>query len=102
MRWGALVILAAVLTGCASRPQQTASTTQPVIVTSQATLPWQENAVVYDSDFHYAPAIAQPLAFDPVRTRGGQSLDLTREGREPEAFAGYDEGVASYFYIRVD
>lgn len=27
---------------------------------------------------------------------------LAREGREPEAFVGYAEGVAEYFYLRWD
>lgn len=80
------VILCAVLVcGCARRPD------------SRAARDRQE------SD-HFADArpAAAALVFDPPVIYDGPPLELARDGRGPEAFVGYAEGVTEYFYLRWD
>jgi hypothetical protein len=38
---------------------------------------------------------AAALVFEPA-------MELSREGRQPEAFVGYAEGVTEFFYLRWD
>ena len=40
--------------------------------------------------------------FEPAVALDGPAPDLSRDGRQPEAFVGYAEGVAEYFYVRWD
>jgi hypothetical protein len=92
MKFGVAIILLSSLLGCASehKPAKeccpaTQPTTRPLV-----------DVVTYE------PAIAHPLAFDPSIVRGQAPIDLARESRSPSAFVGYEDGIASYFYIRVD
>lgn len=77
----ALVLLGPV--GCVSRPRGVA----------------RDRA--YDP-FDAARPAAAALVFEPVIAYDGPALDLSRDGRESEAFVGYPEGVAEYFYVRWD
>jgi hypothetical protein len=45
---------------------------------------------------------AAALVFEPSMAGELPEGALAREGREPEAFVGYAEGVAEYFYLRWD
>ena len=45
---------------------------------------------------------AAALVFEPALVREGPPVELSRDGRQPEAFVGYAEGVAEYFYVRWD
>jgi len=47
-------------------------------------------------------ASAAALVFDPPVLADAPAPDLAREGRGPEAFIGYAEGVTEYFYLRWD
>ena len=47
-------------------------------------------------------AAAAALVFDPPVLADVPAPDLTRDGRGPEAFIGYAEGVTEYFYLRWD
>ena len=55
-----------------------------------------------DERFEAAQPAAAALVFEPALVREGPPPELSREGREPEAFVGYAEGVAEYFYVRWD
>jgi hypothetical protein len=48
------------------------------------------------------PASASALVFDPPVARNLPELNLAREGREPEAFWGYDSGTTTSYYLRTD
>ncbi|WP_428938992.1 hypothetical protein [Fontivita pretiosa] len=46
--------------------------------------------------------VASALVFDPPVVADQARLDLSRSGRWPEAFWGYDFGTTTHFYLRVD
>jgi hypothetical protein len=48
------------------------------------------------------PAAAAALVFDPPASRGLPPDALARDDRQPQAFVGYAEGEAEYFYLRWD
>jgi hypothetical protein len=45
---------------------------------------------------------AAALVFEPGMAAALPQGALAREGRDPEAFVGYAEGVTEYFYVRWD
>lgn len=55
-----------------------------------------------EEPFADARPAAAALVFEPAMAREGPPLELSRDGRQPEAFVGYAEGVAEYFYVRWD
>lgn len=55
-----------------------------------------------DRSFDDAQPAAAALVFQPAIAEDMPQLDLSRDGREPEAFVGYAEGVAEHFYVRWD
>ena len=82
MRWlGFIVILVMALVGCASQPAGVAPAQQAR---------------------SYSPASASALAFDPPVLAGTPRLDLSRDGRGPSAFAGFDNGSTTYFFLETD
>ena len=46
----------------------------------------------------YAPSASAALAFDPPIIIGQAMPSFGRDGRSPEAFAGYEEQVTTYSY----
>jgi hypothetical protein len=97
MRTALLVILAALISGCCCGN----GSSKPVPATQQATLePATRPQLVEVTE--YESNASSVLVFDPPITRGAPRLDLARADRGPAAFVGYDEGVAEYFYRRVD
>jgi hypothetical protein len=89
MRWGAFILLGALTAlGCASKPAQ------PVVIVN--TLATPEPAHIYDD------AVAAALVYDPPVVANSPRIEISREGRAPEAFAGYEELTATYYYLRVD
>jgi hypothetical protein len=52
--------------------------------------------------FAAATPAAAALVFEPSVVRDGLGPELSRDGRQPEAFVGFTEGVAEYFYLRWD
>jgi hypothetical protein len=50
----------------------------------------------------YSDTAATALAFDPPVLAGMPRLDLSRDGREPSAFEGFDEGRTTYYYLQSD
>ena len=82
MRWrGFIAILAMALAGCASQPSGVAPVQQAR---------------------SYSPASAAALAFDPPVLAGMPRLDLSRDGRGPAAFAGFEEGTTTYYFLQTD
>jgi hypothetical protein len=75
-----LFILAVAAQGCARYPRQ----------------------LVSADPFSNARPAAAALVFDPPMAGGLAPGALAREGRDPQAFVGYAEGVAEYFYLRWD
>ncbi len=89
MRWGTcIIVLAAISGGCAAQSKQPQAA---------ATKPSLAAPVV-----HYQKASNASLAFDPPVTIGQPPLQLSREGRSPEAFVGYDSLTATYFVQHSD
>ena len=86
MRAGAtiLCLLGLTLTGCTYSTKPPAAT-QPMVLEPE-----------------YEPASASALAFTPPVAQDEPALDLSRSGREAAAFAGYEDLVQTYIYVRTD
>jgi hypothetical protein len=85
MRWGAFILLGALTTvGCASKPAHPAATTTA------------EPARIYDD------AVAAALVYDPPVIANSPRIEISREGRAPAAFAGFEELTTTFYYLRVD
>ena len=76
-----IALLALSLAGCATQPPSVA--------------PVQQVHTYVDS---YATA----LVFDPPVLAGIERLDLSRDGRGPSAFEGFDQGTTTYYFLRSD
>jgi hypothetical protein len=50
----------------------------------------------------YAVASAGALVFDPPVAIGQPPLQLSRNDRQPAAFAGYDASTTTYSYVRTE
>jgi len=83
MRWvgRTLSILVISLAGCAMQPASVA--------------PVQQVRT-------YTDVTATALAFDPPVLAGYPEVDLSRDGRGPAAFDGFQEGSTTYYYLRSD
>jgi hypothetical protein len=81
MRWGAFILLA-VISGCASKPA-------PPVAAAPA-------APLYDD------AIAAALVYDPPVVANSPRIDISREGRAPSAYAGFEEMTTTFYYLRID
>lgn len=77
------MLLGLMLTGCAS--QQTA-------VSSDQQL--QQRT--------YEPGPAAALAFDPPVLAGSPKMNLSRDDRQPGAFAGYQDSTTTYSVLSLD
>ena len=80
-----LISLGLFAVGCATSHRAAASRQVPAL-----------SAVVYEQH----PAAA--LAFTPPITLGTPVLNLSRNGREPEAFWGYSQGATDYYNVVTD
>src|SRR6187455_1287623 len=89
MRWGAAVITAILLGGCASQPTTSKHTASENPTTAPAARVYQSSA-------------AGALVFNPPATLGQPPIDLSRDQRSPDAFVSYDSLTTTYFYIRND
>jgi hypothetical protein len=84
VRYRALIVLALFLAaGCATPSRRRA-------------------VVAQDVGLDAAKPAAAALVFDAPVAYDGPPLELARDGRAPEAFVGYAEGVTEYFYLRWD
>jgi hypothetical protein len=55
------------------------------------------------AQFHaYDDAIAASLVFAPPVVAAERPMQFSRQGRQPEAFAGFEEIISTYYYLRVD
>jgi hypothetical protein len=79
------IFVAMLLAGCASAGNKSANNTTPAL-----------SAVALEN----RPAAA--LVFTPPITMGNPALDLSRAGREPEAFWGYSQGVTDTYDVLLD
>ena len=50
----------------------------------------------------YGDSAAAALVFDPPVAEGEPQLALSREGRAPEAFVGFDQVTTTYHYVRFE
>lgn len=84
--WRRLMVISGLfLAGCAaSRPAPTASN-----LPNLSAVPLQSRA-------------AAALVFTPPATLGMPVLDLSRDGREPEAFWGYSQGTTDFYDVQLD
>ena len=87
MRCLALVLAGMLLTGCAGRAKAPARV---------------EAREVERENYWYEARTASALAFDPPVVASAVTRDLSREGRGPSAYVGYDEVVTTRFYLRQD
>src|SRR5437867_623451 len=85
MRRSLLIFTLLMVGGCAARsgPQQ------------QSQFPTRIEA--YDN-----ATVASALVFDPPVISNQPAPDLSRDDRGIAAFAGYDEGITTFFYLRIN
>ncbi len=76
-----LIFAATLLVGCAAQPSRN---------------------VVYVDREQMTPVAAAALVFDPPVTDPIPRYDYDREARQPQAYVGFQESVATYFYTRTD
>jgi len=50
----------------------------------------------------YASGPAAALAFDPPILAGENRLDLSRDGRDTAAFAGYQDTTTTFYFLSVN
>lgn len=88
MRCLALIVVGMLFTGCASR----AKTSQPA----------EARVEPERMDYWYEATTASALAFDPPIVASAVTPDLSRAGREPSAYVGFDSVITTHFYLRTD
>lgn len=88
MRCLALIVAGMLLTGCAARAK-----TSP-----RADREPEVELVGY----RYYESSASALAFDPPIVAGAVTPNLSRAGREPSAYVGFDSIITTHFYLRTD
>jgi hypothetical protein len=76
-----LIFAATLLVGCAAQPSRN---------------------VVYVDCEQMTPVAAAALVFDPPVTDPIPRYDYDRDARQPQAYVGYQESVATFFYTRTD
>ena len=82
MRWGTLILIGLIMAGCAAKPVPSPA---PVAQRSES---------VYDR-----AAVAGALVYDPPVIANAPRVDVSREGRAPAAFAGYEDLITTYYYL---
>jgi len=90
MRWGAfisLVGLGLAQVGCASTAKHAEAEPPP---------PVAQPASVYEG------AVAASLVYGPAAPPYSGQIDLSREGRAPAAYAGFDDVITTYYYLYQD
>jgi hypothetical protein len=88
MRCLALILAGMMLTGCASRAKTSARA--------------EGGAEPQLAGYRYEESNASALAFDPPVVTNAMTPNLSREGREPTAYVGFDEVITTHFYLRHD
>ena len=86
MRWGMLTIIGFILTGCAAQPPQPPVAQVPPTIAS----------TVYDG------AVAASLIYNPPVSADIPRLQVDREGRQMSAYAGFEDQITTFYYLRVD
>jgi hypothetical protein len=81
MRWGVLILLG-LLVGCATHSAPPVASVAP--------------APIYDD------AVAAALVYDPPVVINSPRIDVSREGRAPTAYAGFEELTTTFYYLRID
>ena len=81
MRWG-LVISLGMMVGCASKPAPPVAATAP--------------SPIYDD------AVAAALVYDTPVIVNSPRLEVSREGRGPSAYAGFEDITTTFYYLRID
>jgi hypothetical protein len=97
MRLAVISLLALGLFGCASHSPAVAPEQQRQLSQSgsaQSQQPQQAH--------QYAPSAAGALAFDPPVLAGMPKLDLSREGRDPAAFVGYEDLTTTIYDLQIN
>jgi hypothetical protein len=82
MRRGLAIFLGVLMAGCASKPAPPSAAVAPIDT--------------------YDDAVAAALVYDPPVLLNSPRLEVSREGRGQAAFAGFDEVIATYYYLRID
>ena len=89
MRLPLLILSGLLFAGCASQPAQI------VVINAPPPVPTAK-APIYDE------AVSAALVFPPPITQDGPRLDLSREGRDQAAFAGFEDVITTFYYMRQD
>ncbi len=84
MRVGLILIVGALLTGCAAKPS------------SGTSLPLVQDPIRYDD------ATSSALVFDPPVTVGELPIDLSRDERAPSAFVSFEGPSTTLYWIHTD
>jgi hypothetical protein len=86
MRWGAFIFLGSILSlGCASTQSARPEAPSPV-------------AQRVDDD----GAVVASLLLEPPLVASEPKIEISRQGRAPQAYAGFEEIISTYYYLRVD
>ena len=72
--------------GCASQSAQPVASVAPAPTTEP----------LYDD------AVAAALVYDPPVVVSSPRIDVSREGRAPTAYAGFEEITTTFYYLRID
>lgn len=79
-RWSLLILISGVLGGCASSSKLEAAAPVPV----------------------YEERVASALMFESPVVANGPGVQIDRAGRGPAAYAGFQDVIATYSYVRQD
>lgn len=79
-RWSLLILIGGMLGGCAASSKQEAVAPVPV----------------------YEERVASALMFESPVVANGPGVQIDRAGRAPAAYAGFQDVIATYSYVRQD
>jgi hypothetical protein len=92
MRWFSIILFGLAMAGCAGHSQVANVHHEAIISAGQETA----------DGGNYTAAPSQAMAFDSPVLANLPQLDLSREGRDTAAYAGYQSPVTTYYYLEVD
>ena len=75
--------------GCASKPAQWVAVTNAPLAAAPV-------APLYDD------AVAAALVYDPPVVVNSPRIEISRDGRAPSAYAGFEELTTTFYYLRMD
>jgi hypothetical protein len=75
-----MLMMLVLIAGCATEPPQAEVAVEPV----------------------YDDAVAASLVYEPAVTLSSPRVEVAREGRANEAYAGFEDVISTFYWLRVD